>query len=233
MPGKVLADLASDAPVLARMPTVANLPTKPTGRPVLSEILSRLERCRRVDYIGVATTTRPEDEPIVRLALAAGHMAWAGKEDDVLGRILEMFTVYHTALATADVVVRITGDCPFVDPAIVDTCVDALGANDFASNIFPRRSYPKGLDVEVLHVDTLRRLHRMSTTHEQREHVTLFVKQQPLLFACACVESPVDDSDLNVSIDTAEDLARARWLYAANPPALATFLRTEYLSVFC
>ncbi len=214
LPGKVLADLASNAPVPYPLPSAANLPLAPTGRPVLAEILDRLKKCNRVDYIGVATTTSPHDEPVVRLALAAGCTAWAGKTDDVLGRFVEMFTCYHTALATADVVVRITGDCPFVDPATVDACVGALGSNDFASNIWPQRTYPKGLDVEVFPVDTLHRLHRMSTTDYQREHVTACVKQEPGLFRCASMVWSADASDLNVCVDTPEDLDRARALYA-------------------
>ncbi|MCW5803159.1 MAG: glycosyltransferase family protein [Deltaproteobacteria bacterium] len=195
LPGKVLADLGGDT--------------------MLARVVERLRAARRIAAIAIATSTHAGDDAIVREAERLGAVAYRGSEGDVLARYL------GAARATqADAVVRVTSDCPLLDPGVVDEVVAALGDDvDYASNTHAR-TYPRGLDVEALHRDTLERIARLGTSPAAREHVTAFVLERPDLFCtrqvCAPSSSglPIDDSDLRWTVDTPEDLALVRALYA-------------------
>src|SRR5689334_12000440 len=173
LPGKVLMEVA--------------------GIPLVAHTLRRLAACERVDRVLLATTDRSIDDPLVALAQDEGVACSRGSESDVLGRVRDA-----AADADADVVVRITGDCPLLDPAVVDRVVDELLASgcDYASNVV-RRTYPKGLDAEALWRDTLERLNRLATSDAAREHVTWFAYQErPDLFLLKSVELDEDHSDI-------------------------------------
>jgi spore coat polysaccharide biosynthesis protein SpsF len=121
--------------------------------------------------------------------------------------------------ARADVVVRITADCPLLDPEVVDEVVGALLAHrtsaDYASNVLSR-TYPRGLDVEALFVDALLRADRFAVTDAEREHVTVAIRLGPPgRFATIGVEAGADDSDLRWTVDSADDMQYVRRLYAA------------------
>lgn len=190
LPGKVLADVC--------------------GRPMLAQQLRRLQQCRSADEIVVATSVSSKDDAVVALARASGVRWFRGDEHDVLSR-------YRAAAAEtrADLAIRITGDCPLIDPGITDQVIDraAAGGCDYTSNVL-RRTYPKGLDAEALPVDVLARTDRLATSKAAREHVTWFIYQErPDLFLTSSVEDVSDHSHLNWSVDTAEDLERVRRLY--------------------
>lgn len=193
LPGKVLADVG--------------------GIPLIAHSLRRLRVAGRVDDVVLATTEHHSDDTLIELAHSEGVGACRGPEHDVLSR------VRGAAESTgADAVVRITGDCPLLDPAVVDRVVSALvdppDHCDFASNVL-RRTYPKGLDTEVLWLDTLRRIDALATSPESREHVTWFAyRERPDLFTLRSVEGDEDRSDLDWSVDTADDLERVRSLVA-------------------
>lgn len=190
LPGKVLADIE--------------------GAPLLAHELRRLQRSARVDEIVVATTTNPGDDAVVDVARTEGVRWFRGDEHDVLGR--------YTAAsreAGAQIVVRVTADCPLLDPAVVDEVVDALDPEaDYASNVI-NRTYPVGLDVEAVHADLLVRLARLATSPRAREHVTQFVlKERPGLFVLRSVMDATDNSDLRWTVDVERDLVLVRRLYA-------------------
>lgn len=189
LPGKVLRDL--------------------DGATMLARVVARLRAARRIDDIVVATSEAPDDDAVVRAAeqLCVG---WhRGSEIDVLGRFLGAARACH---ATA--IVRVTADCPLLDAAVVDQVIDALGTEiDYASNTHDRR-FPRGLDVEALHRDTLERIARLGCSTAAREHVTAFVMEAPALFRIAQVRAEHDDSDLRWTVDTDDDLALVRTLYA-------------------
>ena len=135
-----------------------------------------------------------------------------GSETDVLGRTLGAATA-----AGADLVVRLTGDCPLVDPEVIDLVVAAASSTaarcDYASNVI-RRTFPKGLDAEALHGDVLARIDRLATSPEAREHVTWFAyRERPELFVLSSVEGSEDFSELDWSVDDAAGLERVRALY--------------------
>lgn len=130
-------------------------------------------------------------------------------ENDVLGRYVDITKFYR-----ADVVVRITGDCPLIDYELVDKVVNSLEYDDFSSNVI-ERTYPKGFDTEVLPFDTLYRLDRLCRG-EDREHVTPFIYDHQDLFRLVSVEDTEDNSDINLSVDYPEDFATVtdvfRWM---------------------
>src|SRR5262245_66416880 len=123
---------------------------KPVGGvPMIELLLSRLGRAQEVDEIVLATSEDPRDEPLARHVASLGIRGFRGSENDVLDRY------YRAAMeADADAVVRITGDCPLVDPKLVDEIVRAFkaAAVDYTSNTMPP-TFPNGLDVEVFRMD--------------------------------------------------------------------------------
>ena len=153
LPGKVLADLA--------------------GRPVLEHVVRRVSSAERIDDVVVATTVNASDDPLVELADRLGVRWHRGDEHDVLSRYVDA-----AREAAAEMVVRITADCPLADPAVIDSVCAALDqrrtACDYASNAVVR-SFPRGLDVEVLFRDVLDRVNRLATEPAEREHVTMTV----------------------------------------------------------
>ncbi|HEY0191396.1 MAG TPA: glycosyltransferase family protein [Kofleriaceae bacterium] len=190
LPGKVLAELG--------------------GTTMLEQVIRRLRGARRIHEIVIATTTAPEDDVIVREADRISTWAYRGAESDVLARYAGASRAYR-----AGVVVRVTADCPLLDPEVVDQVIGALTPDlDYASNTLAR-SYPRGLDVEAMHADTLERLARMAMSPAAREHVTAFVMEAPPLFRTGSVVAERDDSDLRWTVDTPDDLAMVRGLYAA------------------
>jgi spore coat polysaccharide biosynthesis protein SpsF len=190
LPGKVLMDLA--------------------GRPMLERELERLADCRRADEIALAVTTNRDDDPLVALADRLGLRWHRGSEHDVLERYLGA-----AREADADVLVRVTSDCPLIDAGEVDAVIAALDAQtDYAANVL-ERDLPRGLDTEVLWRDTLERTARMATSTPAREHVTWFIhSERPDLFLTRAVRRPYDAADLRWTVDTPEDLELARRLYA-------------------
>jgi spore coat polysaccharide biosynthesis protein SpsF len=191
LPGKVLLDLA--------------------GEPMLARVVSRSRRAATLDEVVVATTTEPADEAIVELCAARGWPCFRGSEADVLDRY------YRAALAyDADMVVRITSDCPLSDPEIVDSHVNRMLAGwrevDFVTNMM-RQTFPVGLAVEAMPFDTLARMHRLSTTDYLREHVTALAYKRPELFVVEHVLNDVDLSAMRWTVDTADDLALVRRIY--------------------
>ena len=193
LPGKVLMDVA--------------------GRPMLAQQLCRLKRCAAVDELVVATTTNITDDPVVELARQEGVGWFRGSEHDVLSRYLGAARDQR-----ADVVVRVTSDCPLIDPKVTDRIINELtdhGAEcDYASNV-EERTFPHGLDVEAFFFDTLLRVDRLGRSALAREHVTVAIRaEHPELFVRRSVTDSRNGSDLRWTVDTAADLQLVRTLYA-------------------
>jgi spore coat polysaccharide biosynthesis protein SpsF len=179
---------------------------------MLAQELRRLSRARQIDAVVIATTVNASDDPVVELANAERVGCFRGDEFDVLGRFIGA-----AQQAAATVVVRVTGDCPLIDPAVVDAVVervtDAGDRCDYASNTI-ERTYPRGLDVEAMHIDVLERMHRLAVSAPAREHVTYFLhRERPDLFEIRQVTRASDASDLRWTVDTDEDLELIRKLF--------------------
>lgn len=178
------------------------------GVPMIAFMWNRLLAARRLDDAILATSDHPSDDALAEEAAKRGIRCFRGSLDDVLGRFL------GAALsATADVVVRLTGDCPLIDPDVVDSVLAALDREhaDYASNVAPP-TFPDGLDVEAFTMDALQRAAREASLDSQREHVTPFMRDRKDLFQTALVRSPVDLSALRWTVDYPDDLDRVRAL---------------------
>jgi spore coat polysaccharide biosynthesis protein SpsF len=182
------------------------------GQPMLVRVVSRVRRARTVGEVVVATTTRPEDAAIADLCASRGWSCFCGSTNDVLDR-------YYQAARKrgSDVVVRITSDCPLIEPTIVDRVVTAFldhpGGVDYAANDYPLLTFPRGLDTEVFSFAALERAWQDDTNPAWREHVTPFLYRRPDLFKACSIVNDTNLSHLRWTVDTLEDLDFARRIY--------------------
>jgi spore coat polysaccharide biosynthesis protein SpsF len=177
------------------------------GKPMLQHVVERTMRSRGVDEIWVATTVEPEDDEIAALCESRGWPVYRGSQADVLDRYLKT-----ARQAGARIVVRITSDCPLIDPELIDEVLAALrdkGA-DYASNALHPRSYPRGLDAEAMTMEALERAAAEATEPFEREHVTPYLYLGRCPFRLATVRHDRDLSAHRWTVDTAEDLALVR-----------------------
>jgi glutamate-1-semialdehyde 2,1-aminomutase len=144
------------------------------GTPMIGLLLERLSLATRVDKIVVATSEHPNNAPLVEYVQGMGIACETGSEDDVLDRYVRAARIHK-----ADIVVRITGDCPLVDPALVDEAIGRFEAAevDYFSNTAPP-TYPDGLDIEVFTLGALERAARETNAPYDREHVTPYLKRE-------------------------------------------------------
>jgi spore coat polysaccharide biosynthesis protein SpsF (cytidylyltransferase family) len=186
------------------------------GSPVLRHVTSRAAQARTVDHVVVATSDQARDDEVAGWCAAVCVRCVRGPETDVLARYA------LAAEATgADIVVRITADCPLLSPAVLDLVVEARAASgaDYASNTLAR-GFPHGLDVECLTRAALDAAAAEAVDPEEREHVTPFVYNRPERFRLASVAAPEDWSWLRWTLDTAADLQALEAMVSAIPSAL-------------
>ncbi len=183
-----------------------------SGKPMLLRVVERTKRAKLLNDVIVATTIKASDDAIANLCEAHGWPEFRGSEDDVLDRYFRAAQAYH-----ADVVVRITSDCPLVDPSLIDTTIRGFVMAhdcDYASNTLEPRTFPRGLDVEVFSYSALRKAWQCDKKYSSREHVTPYIRQHPELFRLHSVEQTQNFSNLRWTVDTIEDLALVRRIYA-------------------
>lgn len=169
----------------------------------LAQVVRRTRRAATVDEVVVATSDRPEDDAIVAICRAEDISFFRGSLEDVLSRY------YLAARAFAfDVVVRVTSDCPCIDPTIVDLVVTRhlLGDSDYTANV-SRRTFPHGLDLEVIDFETLELMNERAETPYEREHVCPYLERDE--FRKVYVEAPPGycGPDIRVTLDTPRDYA--------------------------
>lgn len=212
----------------------SRLPGKPLkkvlGRPLLSFQLERLRRVKYADQIVVATTVEAQDAQIAALCEQEQIACYRGSELDVLDRYYQVATLFH-----ADVVVRVTGDCPLIDPEIVDQLIkfylDNWPTYDYASNSL-ERTYPRGLDAEIFSYALLERAVKEAKHQEEHEHVTPYFYTHPELFSLGSVKQPKDGSFHRWTVDTAEDLDLVTKILNAVYPKKAAFTTEDILKEF-
>jgi spore coat polysaccharide biosynthesis protein SpsF len=173
------------------------------ARPMLDHVLRRAAAVPGVEQTIVATSTAPIDDRIEEWGAAAGVTVFRGSEDDVLDRYVQA-ALPHSPTA----VMRITADCPLLDPEVSQRVLDAFWrhwpAVDYAVNV----GYPRGLDTEVVSLDALGRAHTDARDAREREHVTLHIWRRPEIFRVLEVRSDGPDlSGLRWTVDTEEDFA--------------------------
>lgn len=196
-----------------RLPNKVMMPINDV--PMIELLLKRLSRARKLDQIVLATSVSAANEPMVRHLRDLGYVCVQGSENDVLDRFVQA-----ASEVAADVVVRITGDCPLVDPALVDECVDRFLSSDvdYFSNISPP-TYPDGLDIEVVRVDALKQAMRESTKAFDHEHVTPYVRESGV-FRVGNMGYERDLSGLRWTVDELADLELIRGVFGHFHPEI-------------
>ena len=191
LPGKVLMDIG--------------------GFSMLERVLLRTRKASQVDDVVVATTLAPEDDQLEEASARIGFSVSRGSTSDVLDRYRQAAQEHD-----AEAIVRITSDCPLIDPSLIDEVVTKFlnHCPDYASNTLVR-SYPRGLDTEVIAREALERAWRDSKVPADRAHVTPYIYLHPDQFRLVSVRGTSDFSDLRWTVDTQVDLDLVRDLYAA------------------
>ncbi len=190
LPGKVLAEIK--------------------GSPMLWHVVSRVRAARTLKQVVIATTTERADDAIAGFCREQGFFCFRGSENDVLDRYYQAAREYR-----ADIVVRITSDCPLIDPKIIDRTVQAFldERPDYASNSLAC-GFPQGLDTEVMTFPALEAAWLEADQRYQRAHVTAFLYENPKRFKILPVAADKDYSTHRWTVDTLEDLEFVRAVYS-------------------
>jgi len=194
LPGKVLADIG--------------------GQPMLVRVVERARQATRLTQVIVATSLEKADDPIAAICAERGYDLYRGDSLDVLDRYVQAARSFE-----AEVIVRLTGDCPLIDPEVIDKTVRAFLESvppvDFAANRLPaERTFPIGLDAEVCSRAALEIAWKEAAAPHHREHVMPFFYENPDRFRTLLVHNEVDFGHLRWTVDTQEDLELARQIYA-------------------
>ena len=199
------------------------------GRPVLELLIERLQRADHLDKIVVATTINDTDESIISLCEQLNVKYFRGSEDDVLKRVLDA-----AKSVSANIIVEITGDCPFVDPDIVDEFIQVFlnGDYDYVSNTI-NRSYPIGFDVQVFPVSVLEEVNTLTSNPVDHEHVSIYIYEHPERYRLKNIES--DDDlywpDQAVTLDTQEDYELICRIFEELYPQNPTFSASDVVKL--
>ena len=195
------------------------------SRPMLARQIERIQRSKKINAITLATSTDKSDEPLKALAKDCGVSFYAGSLNDVLDRF------YNAVKGNKpDHIVRLTGDCPLLDPTVIDQLIElhVNERNDYSSNCYPP-TYPDGLDTEIMTFSALERAWKEAGLPSDREHVTPYLRK-----ASAGVKVGVLSNNENLShhrwtVDEPEDFEKVAWIYQALYPVNSNFMTDDIL----
>ena len=176
---------------------------------MICHIINRIKRSRNVEQIILATTDKDSDKILLDIAEKFKIIGFAGDKDDVLKRFFNAATSF-----SADPIVRITGDCPLVDPELLDNMIQIFLENryDYISNTI-ERTFPDGLDIEIFSFDALKKAHEEAKWSSEREHVTPFIIKNQDLFKVYNYKNKQDLSNLRWCIDEEGDLLMVKQIF--------------------
>ncbi|GAB4407530.1 MAG: glycosyltransferase family protein [Anaerolineae bacterium] len=189
LPGKVLAEIA--------------------GQPMLYHVIQRTQQTRNLDLVVVATSTNQADDAIAQFCQTANLPCFRGSENDVLDRYYQAARHFE-----AEIIVRLTADCPLLDPKVIAKVVQTFQAGifDYVSNTL-QCTYPDGLDTEVFSLAALTQAWLEAHLASEREHVTPYIWKNPAKFRLCNVAGEHDFSAFRWTVDESQDLAFVRAVY--------------------
>lgn len=200
----------------SRLPGKMMLPL--AGEHTITRVVERAAAAERLDEVVVATSQTRADNILERYAERAGAAVVRGSEDDVLGRVFEAATEHD-----ADVVVRLTGDCPLLPPDVIDAVVEALETTDdkYAASVL-ERTFPRGFGAEAFTYDSFVDVQQSATAAYEREHVTPYYRENDGQFTRVSVTSEAvfdaeflqDRTDLRLTLDEADDYELLKKVYS-------------------
>lgn len=211
LPGKVLIDIA--------------------GFPMLYHVIKRVSSARLIDQIVVATTDDPADNVIEEFCNLNSLLCFRGHPFDVLDRYYQAASKFQ-----ADIIVRITADCPLMDPTIIDSLIQSFLDSDvdFAANRLPppwKRTFPIGLDIEIVHFKALEKAWQEAGSQFEREHVMPYFYDQPGRFKILLAHHEPDFGEKRWTVDTPQDLELINKIYESFSPRI-DFSWLEVIDLF-
>lgn len=199
------------------------------GRPSISLLLERLSWAHKVNRIIVATTTKPEDDVIEFFCRENKYVCFRGDSEDVLKRVYLAAQLYKT-----DIVLEVTGDCPLLDPWLIDDCISLyLKSNvDYLSN-FIEQSYPPGIDVQLFSFKVLEEINRIARDEKYREHVSLYILKHPNKYTQLNLKAPKDlyFPDWHLELDELKDYELIRKIYEQLYPKNPRFTTRDIIAL--
>ncbi len=200
------------------------------GRPLLELMVERIRRSEWIDEIVIATTHDASCDPIEALAQQIGVSVFRGSEDDVLGRVLGA-----AQSAQADLIVELTGDCPLLDPGLIDRVITTYlaGDADYCSNRL-LRTHPIGMDIQVFPTAVLKQVAGLTSDPRDREHVSIYIYEHPERFRLLnFAESlPPSAPGLRLTLDTPLDYELIQTVFGRLYPRNPHFGLPEMLELF-
>ena len=220
-----------DLTIQARMAS-SRLPKKvlmeAAGKPLLEHMVERLKTVPSVNNIIIATTTNKDDNPVEDLANKLSIGCYRGSEANVLSRVLNATQKFGT-----DIIVQTTGDCPLIDPDIVEYVIQTYLSNqsDYTSNIL-ERTFPIGMDVQVFSRSVLEDVARRTRNPEDLEHVSYYIYKNPDLYKLFNITAPSaqHDPELRLTLDTTEDFELIHSIFEALYPHNKAFRLDDILT---
>lgn len=209
LPGKVVKDLL--------------------GKPMVVQMIERLSRSKEIDQLVVATSNKPADDQIEQVLRSYSIPVYRGDEDDVLTRFMETLEQFG-----GDIIVRLTGDCPLIDPDLVDQAIiqykELQCEYDYLRIDVPQ-TFTRGFDAEVFGADLLREIDKLGKEPADREHVTYYINQHSDQYRIFCLEGEgvLNRPQYRLSVDTPEDFAVVNKVYQALYPTNPYFTAKDVI----
>lgn len=194
LPGKVLSEIEN--------------------KPMIWHVINRVKKIKSVQQIALITTKEKSDKVLLDIAENEGIIGFTGDTKDVLNRYYQC-----AQKISADPIIRITSDCPVIDPYLIEEMLQFFLKNDFdyVSNIHPA-TYPDGLDAEIFSFQTLEKTALSAKLNSEREHVTPYIEKHPELFKIYNFENNTDLSQIRLTVDQKEDLKLIQKIYSLMSP---------------
>lgn len=208
-----------------RLPGKSLMPIQ--GKPLVGYVLERAKQAVTAHQLVLATTDQVRDNPLASYAETIGVPVFRGSENHVLSRYREAARFFN-----AGTIVRISGDCPLIDPQVIDQAILLFKTKkyDYVSNVI-HRTYPRGMDVEVFSRAALEKAFHEATGEGEKEHVTPYFYRHPELFSLGSLEQAVDQSNWRLTVDTEEDLALIIRLMQELVPLQTSFTLQDIVEV--
>lgn len=197
------------------------------GKPLLQHQIERVQRCRALGGLVVATSTHPDDDPIEALCESLGVWIYRGSLNDVLDRFVQAARPYQP-----EWVVRLTGDCPLADPGVIDRVASMASQGDYdyvSSALHP--TFPDGLDAECVRHACLEQAGAEAALASEREHVTSYIYARPERFTLGEIRHPVDLSGLRWTVDEPLDFVFVSQVFERLHPANPAFSMEDVLAL--
>lgn len=211
MPAKIVATIEARM-TSSRLPGKVLLPLG--GKPALERMIERIRFARYIDEIVVATTVNDADDPIVELCERVGAGYFRGSEDDVLERVLGAAHEYD-----ADYICELTGDCPLIDPVIIDSTITShlRGTYDYTSSNLFHYTFPIGFDTQIFATPVLEKVAGLTDDPIDRVHVSCFIYHNPKIFKLNGHNANPEEfgPQIRLTLDTKEDYEVIKTVFEA------------------